>query len=74
MLGERAAALVVTTDPALTLAEVTGHLAAEGFPKAKWPEFVFQVSDLPQNRVGKLSRPDAASLAADLAARLARQE
>jgi non-ribosomal peptide synthetase component E (peptide arylation enzyme) len=67
MLGERAAALVVTTEPALTLAEVTGHLEAEGFPKSKWPEFVFLVADLPQNRVGKLSRPDAASLAARLA-------
>jgi acyl-CoA synthetase (AMP-forming)/AMP-acid ligase II len=67
MLGERAAALVVTTEPALTLAEVTDHLEAEGFPKSKWPEFVFLVADLPQNRVGKLSRPDAASLAARLA-------
>ena len=67
MLGERAAALVVTTEPALTLSEVTGYLEAEGFPKSKWPEFVFLVSDLPQNRVGKLSRPDAASLAAQLA-------
>ena len=42
------------------------HLAAEGFPKAKWPEFVFDVPDLPQNRVGKLSRPDAVRLAAEL--------
>ena len=39
---------------------------AEGFPKAKWPEFVFDVPDLPQNRVGKLSRPDAVRLAAEL--------
>jgi len=66
LLGERAAALVVTTDPGLTLSEVTGHLEADGFPKAKWPEFVFVVPDLPQNRVGKLSRPDAVSLAARL--------
>ena len=51
-------------EPALTLTEVTGYLEAEGFPKSKWPEFVFLVPDLPQNRVGKLSRPDAASLAA----------
>lgn len=69
MLGERAAALVVSTDPGLTLSEVTGHLESEGFPKAKWPEFVFVVPDLPQNRVGKLSRPDAV----DLAVRLAQQ-
>jgi len=66
MLGERVAALVVSTGATLGLAEVTGHLAAEGFPKAKWPEFVFDVPDLPQNRVGKLSRPDAVRLAAEL--------
>jgi acyl-CoA synthetase (AMP-forming)/AMP-acid ligase II len=66
MLGERVAALVVSTGATLGLAEVTEHLAAEGFPKAKWPEFVFDVPDLPQNRVGKLSRPDAARLAAEL--------
>ena len=68
MLGERVAALVVTTGPDLTLAEVTGSLDAAGFPKAKWPEFVFAVPDLPQNRVGKVSRPDAVRLAAALAA------
>jgi acyl-CoA synthetase (AMP-forming)/AMP-acid ligase II len=66
MLGERVAALVVSTGATLSLAEVTGHLEAEGFPKAKWPEFVFDVPDLPQNRVGKLSRPDAVRLAAEL--------
>jgi acyl-CoA synthetase (AMP-forming)/AMP-acid ligase II len=67
MLGERAAALVVTTDSGLTLSDVTGYLESDGFPKSKWPEFVFVVPDLPQNRVGKLSRPDAVSLAAQLA-------
>jgi non-ribosomal peptide synthetase component E (peptide arylation enzyme) len=66
MLGERVAALVVSTDAPLGLADVTGHLAAAGFPKGKWPEFVFDVPDLPQNRVGKLSRPDAVRLAAEL--------
>ncbi len=66
MLGERVAALVVSTGETLSLAEVTAHLAVEGFPKAKWPEFVFDVPDLPQNRVGKLSRPEAIRLAAEL--------
>ncbi|HSV41658.1 MAG TPA: class I adenylate-forming enzyme family protein [Nocardioidaceae bacterium] len=66
LLGERAAALVVSTDPALTLEDVTGFLDEHGFPKAKWPEFVFVVPDLPQNRVGKLSRPDAVTLATQL--------
>jgi acyl-CoA synthetase (AMP-forming)/AMP-acid ligase II len=67
MLGERAAALVVASDPGLTLEAVTGFLDENGVPKSKWPEFVFVVPDLPQNRVGKLSRPDAVSLAARLA-------
>jgi acyl-CoA synthetase (AMP-forming)/AMP-acid ligase II len=66
MLGERAAALVVASDRGLTLEAVTGFLDASGVPKSKWPEFVFVVPDLPQNRVGKLSRPDAVRLAADL--------
>lgn len=66
MLGERVAALVVSTGGPLGLDDVTGHLAADGFPKVKWPEFVFDVPDLPQNRVGKLSRPDAVRLAARL--------
>jgi acyl-CoA synthetase (AMP-forming)/AMP-acid ligase II len=66
MLGERPAALVVTTDPGLSLEAVTGFLDESGVPKAKWPEFVFVVPDLPQNRVGKLSRPDAVSLATRL--------
>jgi acyl-CoA synthetase (AMP-forming)/AMP-acid ligase II len=68
MLGERVAALVVSAGSPVTLAEITGRLEADGFPKAKWPEFVFPVPDLPQNRVGKLSRPDAARMAAELAA------
>ena len=70
LLGERAAALVVSSDPALTLERVTGFLDESGVPKAKWPEFVFVVQDLPQNRVGKLSRGDAT----DLAERLMRAE
>jgi non-ribosomal peptide synthetase component E (peptide arylation enzyme) len=67
LLGERVAALVVTTRVDLTLADVTAHLADDGFPKAKWPELVFVVADLPQNRVGKLSRSDAVRLATRLA-------
>lgn len=68
MLGERVAALVVTAGADLSLVDITGQLEAGGFPKAKWPEFVFTVPDLPQNRVGKLSRPDAIRMAAELAA------
>ena len=66
LLGERAAALVVSSDPDLSLASVTGFLGDTGVPKAKWPEYVFVVPDLPQNRVGKLSRRDATDLAVRL--------
>jgi non-ribosomal peptide synthetase component E (peptide arylation enzyme) len=68
LLGERAAALVVSMGAPITLAEVTAHLDGIGFPKFKWPEFVFAIDDLPQNRVGKLSRPDAVDLATRLLA------
>lgn len=68
LLGERVAALLVTHEP-LDLAAVQQALEASGFPKAKWPEFVHVVDDLPQNRVGKLSRTAAVSLAAQLSGR-----
>jgi acyl-CoA synthetase (AMP-forming)/AMP-acid ligase II len=65
LLGERAAALVVATAP-LDLATVQQALETTGFPKSKWPEFVHVVRDLPQNRVGKLNRPEAIDLAVRL--------
>jgi acyl-CoA synthetase (AMP-forming)/AMP-acid ligase II len=68
LLGERVAALVVGSGQPVSLADITGSLEAAGFPKTKWPEYVFAVPDLPQNRVGKLSRPDAVRIAAELAA------
>lgn len=71
MLGERAAALVVAGGAEMTLASITDQLDRSGFPKFKWPEYVFAVEDLPQNRVGKLSRPDAIALATRLAGRSA---
>jgi acyl-CoA synthetase (AMP-forming)/AMP-acid ligase II len=70
LLGERAAALVVTTT-AVTIDEVREGLAAAGFPKFKWPEMVFDVDDLPQNRVGKLDRLEAGSVAQRRAAQQA---
>ncbi|ABW13001.1 AMP-dependent synthetase and ligase [Parafrankia sp. EAN1pec] len=69
VLGERIGVLVVTTDETLELPELTRHLAERGLSKAKWPEFLFRVPALPQNRVGKLSRAEAARLAQDLHAR-----
>lgn len=66
VLGERAAALVVTPNPSLDLGAVRAHLEPQGTPKHQWPEYVFVVDDLPQNRVGKLARKDATRLAAEL--------
>jgi len=67
LLGERAAALVVFAGPALGLDEVREQLRAADVPKFKWPEFVYAVASLPQNRVGKLNRTEAVALAARLA-------
>jgi cyclohexanecarboxylate-CoA ligase len=63
LLGERVAMLAVATDGgAITLGEVTGYLESTGVPKAKSPEFVFGVADLPQTRVGELDRAAARDL------------
>lgn len=66
MLGERAAALMVFAGEPLDLEGIRRHLEAADFPKFKWPEFVYAVPDLPQNRVGKLNRNEAVSLASEL--------
>ncbi|WP_433798510.1 class I adenylate-forming enzyme family protein [Actinomycetospora sp. CA-084318] len=63
VLGERVAVLIVSAHDDLDLPEVQRHLGELGLTKGKWPEYVFRVESLPMNRVGKLSRPDAASLA-----------
>ncbi|MCZ0998281.1 class I adenylate-forming enzyme family protein [Streptomyces mirabilis] len=84
LLGERAAVLVVAEAEAGThgggddtgggagigLHEITEHLARTGLSKAKWPEFAFSVSELPQTTVGKLDRSAARRLAHELHARL----
>ncbi|MEV6945351.1 class I adenylate-forming enzyme family protein [Streptomyces sp. NPDC051172] len=66
LLGERAAALLVVSGAELDLEDVRRHLEAADFPKFKWPEFVHAVPSLPQNRVGKLNRKEAISLASEL--------
>ncbi|GAA4690838.1 hypothetical protein GCM10023215_29490 [Pseudonocardia yuanmonensis] len=66
VLGERIAVLLVTERADLDLSELQRHLGELGLTKGKWPEFVFRVEALPQNRVGKLSRADASRLAREL--------
>jgi acyl-CoA synthetase (AMP-forming)/AMP-acid ligase II len=72
LLGERAAVLVVAErDGAeLGLDEITEHLARTGLSKAKWPEFAFTISELPQTTVGKIDRGGARDIARGLHARL----
>jgi acyl-CoA synthetase (AMP-forming)/AMP-acid ligase II len=72
LLGERAAVLLVPEDSSdeLGLDELREHLARTGLSKAKWPEFAFTVSELPQTTVGKLDRSGAGGLARELHARL----
>lgn len=65
IMGERVAALVVTSQPDMTLDDVTAELQQQDFPKSKWPEFLVIVDELPQNRVGKLSRQNAIKIATD---------
>ncbi|RZB14436.1 acyl-CoA synthetase [Streptomyces sp. F001] len=70
VLGERIALLVVTEDGGgIDLAEVTGHLDSIGLPKNKWPEFVYDIEELPQTKVGKLDRFGARELVRRLHAR-----
>ncbi|MEW2626146.1 class I adenylate-forming enzyme family protein [Streptomyces sp. NPDC048106] len=64
VLGERVALLVVTEDGrGIDLAELTGHLESLGLSKTKWPEFVYDIEELPQTKVGKLDRSAARALA-----------
>lgn len=67
VLGERVAVLLVTSQRDLGLEALQEHLGAAGLAKGKWPEHVFVVDALPQNRVGKLSRADATRLARSFA-------
>lgn len=70
LLGERVALLVVTEDGGgIDLAEVTGHLESVGLSKGKWPEFVYDIEELPQTKVGKLDRSGARDLVHQLRAR-----
>ncbi|MCQ8190407.1 class I adenylate-forming enzyme family protein [Streptomyces rugosispiralis] len=70
VLGERVALLVVAEDgDGIELAEVIGHLESVGLSKTKWPEYVYDVEELPQTKVGKLDRRGARDLAAGLRAR-----
>ncbi|HWA64857.1 MAG TPA: AMP-binding protein [Mycobacteriales bacterium] len=56
--GERAAAVVRVRDGAAppTIPAMQQHLSAAGLAKQKWPEFVYQVADLPRTPSGKVQK------------------
>jgi 2,3-dihydroxybenzoate-AMP ligase len=67
VLGERACAYLVTTDPALGVPELQVHLDRLGVAKYKWPERVEIIDALPRTQVGKI---DKKALRDDVAAKL----
>ncbi|HVY11312.1 MAG TPA: AMP-binding protein [Mycobacteriales bacterium] len=56
--GERAAAVVRPREgqPAPSLSDMQAHLADAGLAKQKWPEFVYEVADLPRTPSGKVQK------------------
>ncbi len=69
VLGERACAYLVTSDPALGVPELQEHLDRMGVAKYKWPERVEIVASMPRTQVGKL---DKKVLRDDVVARMGR--
>ena len=63
LLGERVAALVVTSADGVTLDSVTQRLETAGVAKVNWPEYLMTVSELPMTHVGKVSRNAAREIA-----------
>jgi cyclohexanecarboxylate-CoA ligase len=55
-LGERACAVVTTTDPSLTLADVTAGLERAGMARQYWPERLVIVDELPHTPSGKVQK------------------
>ena len=56
--GERAAAVIRPREgmSAPSLPDIQAHLAETGLAKQKWPEFVYEVADLPRTPSGKVQK------------------
>ncbi len=63
-MGERACAVVVTSDPMLGLAEITRHLEGTGIARQKYPEALLVVDSLPRTVSGKVQKFALRALAA----------
>lgn len=55
-LGERACAVVTSTDPTLTLPTLTAHLEQAGMAKQFWPERLVLMDDMPHTPSGKVQK------------------
>lgn len=55
-LGERACAVVTSTNPGLTLAEVTASLDDAGMAKQFWPERLVLCDEMPHTPSGKIQK------------------
>lgn len=55
-LGERACAVVASTNPDLTLGDVTDRLGAAGMAKQFWPERLVVMNDMPRTPSGKIQK------------------
>lgn len=66
VFGERVCAVVTERVPGggLTLADVTGQLAARGVSREYWPERLVIVADLPMSTGGKIAKKQIAALVA----------
>ncbi len=56
-LGSRLAAVVVAADP-VTLEDLRAHCQDYGLDKAKWPEFMTEINEIPLSAIGKVLRGD----------------
>ncbi len=54
-LGSRLAAVVVAAAP-VTLDDLRGHCERIGLDKAKWPEFLTKIDEIPLSTIGKVRR------------------
>ncbi len=56
-LGSRLAAIVVPSKP-VALEELRAHCEAIGLDKAKWPEFMAEIEEIPLSAIGKVRRDE----------------
>lgn len=64
-LGSRLAAVVVAAQP-ITLDDLRAHCEDFGLDRAKWPEFMTEIDQIPLSAIGKVRRGDLEELVCEL--------